>query len=646
MTQGFVDRPAHLADLGPQIGDHMTVRPSSRAFEHPMPYAPDLSGLALDDRYELHAPIGEGAFGRVYRGRDRRLERSVAVKVIKPWWAEEPDWVETFARETRMLARVSDPGIVQIFDVGHAPEGLYYVSELVDGEDLARRLLRGPLPPWQACAIAGQLCRALARAHRQRIVHRDVKPANILLSHEGRVKVGDFGVARLAEGSEGLGSHAPAATIVGTPKYMAPEQGRGRPTTSATDVYSVGVVLYEMLAGRPPFTGATVVGLALSHIQEQPPPLSAGVPASLAAIVDRAMAKDPADRFADGAEMADALVEARREAADRSRRPAMARARTRAHASAIADPVPAGSTATALLEPRSSSASARARSLPPRRPADETRLAAPGPSPRRNVNPPARRRALAAFFAVVLLLAGMVTAAVLLNHRHTRVPRLTGLSRSAARARARHLDAVFSARYSPAAKGTVIAQRPRAGTRVAVGTPVRLTLSRGPAPVEVPVVGDASSAAASDTFSRLGLHTTVTQIAAPGIAPGTVIRTSPGAGRHLAKGSTVALFVAETPRWRPLATITDTRPATLRIRGTRWRVVYTMAYHGTCTWIFFCSGPHVRISSENGSPVASFAMNDGDTQIHTFAIKPGTYQVKVMAGGDEARWSMQVQDDY
>ena len=207
----------------------------------------------------------------------------------------------------------------------------------------------------------------------------------------------------------------------------------------------------------------------------------------------------------------------------------------------------------------------------------------------------------------------MVTAAVLLSHAHTVVPRLTGLTRSAARARARHLDAVFSARYASAARGTIIAQEPRAGTRVTVGTPVRLTVSRGPAPVEVPIVGDAGSAAARATFARLGLHTTVTQVAAPGVAPGTVIRTRPGAGRHLAQGSTVALFVAETPRWRPLATITDSRPRVVQIRGTRWRVVYTMAYHGTCTWIVFCSGPHATISSTSGASVAGFGLNDGGT---------------------------------
>src|SRR5438445_12327578 len=141
-----------------------------------MPRAPEMTGCVLDGRYELHAVVGEGAFGRVYCGRDRRLDRIVAVKVIKPCWAEDPPWADTFEREARLLARVSDPGIVQIFDVGQAQEGLYYVAEFVEGESLASLVERGPLEPGEACVIAEQLCRALASAHAQGIVHRDIKP--------------------------------------------------------------------------------------------------------------------------------------------------------------------------------------------------------------------------------------------------------------------------------------------------------------------------------------------------------------------------------------------------------------------------------------------------------------------------------------
>src|SRR5437763_11189370 len=209
-----------------------------------MPVARDLTGCVLNGRYELQAVVGDGAFGRVYRARDRRLDRLVAVKVIKPWWAEDPQFAETFEREARLLARLSDPGIVSIFDVGQAEEGLYYVTEFVDGESLASRLRRGPLSPAKACDIAEQLARALARAHAQRVVHRDVKPANVLISSQGQVELGDFGVARLAEGTSGM----TRGTVVGTPRYMEHEQARGLRTTAATDVYVLGVVLFEMIA--------------------------------------------------------------------------------------------------------------------------------------------------------------------------------------------------------------------------------------------------------------------------------------------------------------------------------------------------------------------------------------------------------------
>src|SRR5579875_1791071 len=143
-----------------------------------MPVAPDLAGSALQGRYELHRLIGEGTFGRVYRGLDRRLRREVAIKVIKPWWAEDPAWAERFEREAQLLARLSHPNIVQIYDVGQSGESLWYVAELVEGESLAARLRRGPLPPDGAADIAAQLCAALAQMHAGQLIHRDIKPAN------------------------------------------------------------------------------------------------------------------------------------------------------------------------------------------------------------------------------------------------------------------------------------------------------------------------------------------------------------------------------------------------------------------------------------------------------------------------------------
>jgi serine/threonine protein kinase len=267
------------------------------------PRAPDLTGRALDERYELHRVLGEGTFGRVYRARDRRLARAVAVKVIKPWWAEDPEWVRRFEREAQLMAGASDRRIVQIFDVCHSPEALYYVAELVIGQSLEAHLRSGPLPAERARDVAEQLARALGSAHAGRIVHGDVKPANVLISRDGTVKVTDFGLGRLLGGSS-----APlSATIAGTPRYMAPEQSRGV-LTPASDVYSAGVVLYEMLAGRPPFEGDAPVDLALQHLQDPPPPLDAGVPAALQEIVFRALAKDPGERFADGSEFAAALA--------------------------------------------------------------------------------------------------------------------------------------------------------------------------------------------------------------------------------------------------------------------------------------------------------------------------------------------------
>jgi eukaryotic-like serine/threonine-protein kinase len=610
-----------------------------------MPHAPDLSGCALDDRYELRTIIGEGAFGRVYEGFDRRLERPVAVKVIKPWWTEDPEWVSTFQRETRLLARVSDPGIVQIYDVGHAPQGLYYVSELVDGESLAARLRRGPLPAWEACGVATQLCRALAGAHAQRIVHRDVKPANIMLSTDGRVKVGDFGVARLAEGS----TDGTAASIVGTPRYMAPEQGRGRPTTPATDVYSAGVVLYEMLSGAPPFTATSAVELALLHLHEPPPPLSRRLPTSLVGIVDRALAKDPAQRYANGAEMAEALLHARptRTAEHGSRRVLVSAGAGRGGSMGRARGVGGGG-----AQPNIPIRRAGGGGLPPRPPAARgphgTRRA-PEYSPRRTVNPSRRRRAIAAVGLVIALLVAMVVAALVIGHTtYTRVPSVLHRTQGSARAALRraHLRVSTGRRHAMAAAGTVIGETPGARTRVSQGSTVHLTISRGPAPVQVINLVDESVGDAERSLHRLGFHAVVRHVASPGTSPGTVVRQTPTRGFR-PRGSTVTLDIAEVPQWRAVTTFSGRSSGAVKIIGRHWRIVYRMAFHGTCTWVLFCSGPTARVvDAATGHYVAGFGLQDGSGQVQSLDSGAGTYEIQVTPGGDDAGWSLQVQDLY
>ncbi len=587
------------------------------------PAAPELSGQLLDGRYQLQAVIGEGTFGRVYRALDRRLDRTVAVKLIKPWWASDPSWARAFEREGRLLARVSDPGIVQIFDVGKAAESPYYVTEFVEGVSLENRLDRGPLDPWEACEVAEQLSRALGMAHSQRIVHRDIKPANVLISTTGRVKLGDFGVARLAEESAEGSS---GTMIAGTPTYMAPEHARGLPTTPASDTYSVGVVLYEMLAGVPPFEGTAAVDLALSHLQDAPPPLPAGVPTELGRVVMRALAKDPQDRYRDGRELAMALGQARKEAD--ARRDAASTVNFAAHA-----------------------ASGAGRPAAPRQ-IDSTRPA-PERSPRRNFDPAERRRSIATIAVALGILAAMAVAGVLLaSPGQVRVPRLRGLTKAAviARLRRQGLKPAFASRYDSAAPGTAIAQTPASGSRVDDGSTLRVVLSSGPPPVKLPqVVGQGSSSARS-ILSSLGLNAQVSFVPAPGVQPGTVTAETPAAGTYVSSQGKVALSAAETPQWRAITSFAGTdsgQSVPFRIRGTQWRVVYRMGYVGTCTFIFFCDGPSAQVVRlTGGSSPSSFGLGSGSNQTQVVKSGPGVYQLRIKAGNDTARWSIEVEDYY
>jgi serine/threonine-protein kinase len=461
------------------------------------------------------------------------------------------------------------------------------------------------------------------------VVHRDVKPANILLDADGCVKVGDFGVARLADGS----SHGAAATAIGTPRYMSPEQARGARISAASDVYGVGVVLYEMLAGRPPFLGDSAVEVAVRHLNEPPPPLPATVPPQLAAIVERALAKDPEQRFADGAAMADALAAVPADAL-----------RSRAAAPPLPAPVSvAGATAptSAMRTHVAQAGTAQTAVAPPRRP--------DGPSTTRRAG---RRRLVAA----VALLAGVAGLVLILTARSskTTVPQLHGLQRAAAvkRVHDQHLHVAFSSRYSSAAKrGTVIAQRPPAGSRVHEDTKVRAVVSAGPPPVAVPAVVGRDVADAKRALADAGLQAHVTTRPAPGEQPGSVIGQSPASTATAPPGSTVELTVVQAPRWRTVTSFTSTgdgdgRSVAFRIRGTRWRLAYDMRYRGDCSFFLVCFGPSADITRVGAGRIDGFDLHEGGSETHEVTSEPGIYQVTVSAGRDAAGWSMRVQDYY
>ncbi|MBT2455966.1 serine/threonine-protein kinase [Streptomyces sp. ISL-86] len=274
-------------------------------------------GTILGDRYTLAERIGGGGMGEVWRADDGVLRRQVAVKVLLPALLDDPAFAARFRREATVLASLSHPGIVDVHDYGESPidsgeQVAYIVMELIEGRPLNEvRAQSGPLPVEQALDIAGQALEALHTAHLRGVTHRDIKPSNLMLAADGRVTVTDFGIARSSAASTGItDSHS----VLGTALYMAPEQAEGLGAIAASDLYSMGVVCYELLTGETPFTGESVVEIALKHVREPAPELPAAFPEPVRAFVARALAKKPEERYADASVMAAA---ARRAAAGR-----------------------------------------------------------------------------------------------------------------------------------------------------------------------------------------------------------------------------------------------------------------------------------------------------------------------------------------
>jgi eukaryotic-like serine/threonine-protein kinase len=268
-------------------------------------------GTTLSGRYRLESKLGSGGMSTVYLARDETLERWIAIKILHREISDQPDQIERFRREARSVAQLSHPNVVSVIDAGEDGGYPYIVFEYVEGETLKQRIERlGRLPLAESAAYAIEIARGLGTAHLQRLIHRDVKPQNVLIDAEGRAKVTDFGIARSLESDRALTA---TGRVLGTTDYVSPEQAMGQGVDARSDIYSLGVVLYETIVGDVPFHAETLVGVAMKHVNEPVPDVRSRRPevsAALAAVVDRATEKDPDARYPDMPAMLDDLEEA------------------------------------------------------------------------------------------------------------------------------------------------------------------------------------------------------------------------------------------------------------------------------------------------------------------------------------------------
>ena len=482
-----------------------------------MSLAPEFT---IADRYTLVERIAVGGMGEVWRARDRLLDRDVAIKVLKDEYAEDPTFLQRFRTEAKHTASLSHPGIANVFDYGEIGAVAYLVMELVPGEPLSALIARdAPLPASDVMDMLGQAGLALQAAHDLGVVHRDVKPGNLIVRPDRVIKVTDFGIARAVDAAP----VTQTGLLVGTAAYLSPEQAAGRAATAASDIYSLGVVGYECLAGHRPFTGDSAIGVAMAHVNTNPPALPDSVPPLVADFVMRALEKEPSRRQPSAGDFGRTAL---------------------ALSSQIREPIPA----TTTLDTASPTATAIMTELPVDAPPAETAAADDADRQQRRV-----RNTFIVIGAAVVLLGFLLLRSCTGGGVDTAtVPKLVGRAYSEA-ADVLH-NRGFEVRrvgvhrlHAPV--GTVVDQSVQRGTEATVGSVVTLEVSTGPRSVTIDAADYLGRPVADVRRELTDEHLTVALLSLPSeTAAGTVIAVQPTG--TVQEGATVTVTVA-APRKPP-----------------------------------------------------------------------------------------------